>query len=292
MKMHSMGFADARLQEYIRRVNSYPRLDRERELELARRFRKGDRRAGDELARAHLRYSLALALRYRGYGLPVLELAAEGNIGLAVALARFDPERGFRFVTYASHWVRAHIVDYVMRSRSIVGGGSGGLRSNYFFSLRRERARLTAALGDREEVERRLAEERGVSRERLAVMLRQIDTQDISLDVADTARSRLVNGELAVTETQEDMLAHHERQARAESVVRTAVSMLDDRDRFIAERRLMASSEEQLSLAEVGRFFGVSRERARQLEARVKTRLRAHVAALSCAGDDDWPRAA
>lgn len=291
--MHNTGYADGRLQEYIRRVNSYPRLGRQRELELARRFRKGDRRAGDELARAHLRYSLALALRYRGYGLPVLELAAEGNIGLAVALTRFDPERGFRFVTYASHWVRAHIVDYIMRSRSIVGGGTGALRGRYFFSLRRQRARLTAVLGDREEVERQLAEERGLSQDKLAAMLRQIDTQDISLDVADAGRSRLVNGELAVSATQEEMLDDHERQALAETVVRAAVSMLDDRDRFIAERRLMAPSEEQLSLAEVGRCFGVSRERARQLEARVKTRLRAHITALSSGvGDDDWPCAA
>ena len=107
-----------------------PLLDADEERALARRFRDhGDRRAAQELSRAHLRTVTSLAVKYRGYGVPVAELIAEGNCGLVDALRKFDPERGVRFASYASHWVRASILSYVLRSWSIVSGASGFMRS-------------------------------------------------------------------------------------------------------------------------------------------------------------------
>lgn len=283
--------ARAVLDRYMSRVNSYPRLDRARELDLARRFREnGDRAAADELARSHLRYALAVALKYRGYGLPVLELVAEGNAGIAVALTRFDPDRGLRFVTYASYWIRACIIDYILRFKSIVGGGLGALRSRTFFTLRRERARLMSRLGDREEAERQLAERMNVSREQLAGMLHRLDSHDLSLDSVEMERAPALMP--ATTEGQDDLLDDRVRQSRVQAAVREAVSELDARDRFIAEHRLMAMPEDELSLAEVGRRLGVSRERARQLEARTKRRLRERITGICRDAGYDWIDAA
>ncbi len=273
---------EAALQQYIARANSYARLERPRELELARRFKQdGDRAAGDELARSHLRYSLAVALKYRGYGVPVLELIAEGNVGIAVALTRFDPERGLRFVTYASYWIRAYVIDYILRFRSIVGGGLGALRSRMFFRLRRERARIMGSVGDREEAERQLAERMKVSPERLSSMLHRLDHPDLSFDSVEMDRAPGLGDVLATAELQDELLADREQQSRTRATVQRAVAELDERERFIAEHRLMAAPEDELTLAEIGRRLGVSRERARQLEARLKRRLRERIAGLS-----------
>ncbi len=289
----STSSGEAQLRRYMARANSYPRPDRARELDLARRWKaSGDRAAADELARSHLRYALAVALKYRGYGLPVLELVAEGNAGIAVALTRFEPERGLRFVTYASYWIRAYIIDYVLRFRSIVGGGLGALRSRVFFNLRRERARIAGRIGDPEEVERLLAQHMKTSPENVAAMLQRLDNHDLSLDSVEIDRTPGLGHALSTTEAQDDLLDERQRESRVRETVQRAVSELDDRDRFIAEHRLMAAPEDELSLAEIGRRLGVSRERARQLETRVKQRLRARITGICKDAGRDWIAAA
>jgi RNA polymerase sigma-32 factor len=249
------------------------RLDRGEELELTRRFqRSGDPRAADLLARAQQRDVLALAWKYRHYGLPIEELVAEGNFGLVHALHRFEPERGVRFVTYAAHWIRACIIDHIIRSWSIVRGGGGALRSKVFFKLRRERRRTSALLGEGPLADARLAERLGLSPERLALMLQRVEQRDVVLDSthADGAHT-----ELASPVDQEQILAEKQRSLRLGAAAHVALAALDERERFIAERRCMADPEDALSLAEIGRYFGVSRERARQLEERAKRKLRA-----------------
>src|SRR6187402_2734452 len=137
---------------YMAEAKRAPRLEREQEMALALRWKhQGDRAAGDTLARANLRHVVAVAMKYRRYGVPVSELIAEGNFGVVHALGKFDPERGIRFVTYAAHWVRAYILDHVIKSWSMVGGGSGPLRSKMFFKLRRERAMVSNLLGEGDE---------------------------------------------------------------------------------------------------------------------------------------------
>ena len=141
---------DPGLAAYLDRVERYPLLDREAELHLARRWREaGDRRAGDELITANLRFVVRIALRYRGYGLRVADLVEEGNLGLLEALRRFEPERHLRFMTYAGYWARAYILAHVLKQRSLVGVGTGPLQSRLFFGLARERARLVAATRSR-----------------------------------------------------------------------------------------------------------------------------------------------
>jgi RNA polymerase sigma-32 factor len=253
-----------------------PALGREQELELARRVRDlGDQRAADTLVRAQLRGVMIMATKHRHYGVPVSELLAEGNCGLVTALQRFDPERGVRFATYAKHWIRAYILACAIRSSSLLGGTSGLLRSQMFFKLRRERARITSLFGEGDIAERELAERMNVSVERLRRMLGRLDSRSISLDApaqVDSAERSVE--QLAAAGDPEQFYFHHQRRHVANTAVAAALTDLDPRERFIAEQRLMAAPTEELSLAEIGKRMGISRERARQLEERTLLKLR------------------
>jgi RNA polymerase sigma-32 factor len=253
---------------------SRARLARADELELARRYRcSRDSRAADLLARAHQRDVLAMAWRFRRYGLPIDDLVAEGYLGVVHALQRFEPERGVRFVTYAAHWIRACIIDHIIRSWSVVQGGGGALRSKIFFKLRRERRRATALLGESTAADAALAERLAVTPERLSTMLERVERRDVTLEPSHGERP-----ELTSLGDQEALLSDKQISRRLAAAARAALDALDDRERFIAERRCMADAEDALSLAEIGRHFGVSRERARQLEERAKKKLRALLA--------------
>jgi RNA polymerase sigma-32 factor len=266
-------------------VHAAPTLTREAEQELLTAFYgHGDLKAKERLVLSHLRYVVAIALKYRRYGLPLSELIAEGNFGIVHALGKFEPARGNRFVTYAAYWIRAYILNYVIRSWSLVGVGSGALRSKVFFKLRRERAKLMSQLGDSEAVTAQLAERMGLPAERVEEMLRRLESRDLSLDARgreDSEQPPLL--ELLVTQDpdQEHHLIHSESQGQILRAVQTAVSALDRRERYIVEKRLMSNREDELSLAEIGRQLGVSRERARQLEARAKKKLRAELTSVA-----------
>jgi RNA polymerase sigma-32 factor len=252
-------------------------LDRETELKLALAWKhQRDEAAAARLVQAHLRYVVATAVKYRRYGVPLDELVAEGNFGLVHALSKFEPERGFRFVTYAAYWIRAYILNYIIRSWSLVGSGSGVLRSKMFFRLRRERVKLANLIGDRDAAEEALAEKLGTDREKLSNMLRRLEARDVSLDskVFDDGSSTLLDTLPSEWQTQDEHVYDSETRGELKTWVGSAMSKLDARERYIVEQRLMADPEERLSLAEIGRTLGVSRERARQLEARAKGKLK------------------
>jgi RNA polymerase sigma-32 factor len=275
---------DPHLRAYVAAARVVPALDREAEVELVRAWRRrGDRSAADRLVRAHLRHVVVLALKYRRYAVPLPELIAEGNFGLVHALRKFDERRGTRFVTYAVYWVRAYMLSYIIRSWSLVGVGSGALRSKMFFKLRRERVRVLSLVGEGERADELLAERMNLSREQLSGMLTRLEARDVSLDtrVFDDALTTLVDTLVAPDQAQDETVAQQRRQARLRATVRTAVGGLDERERYIVEKRLMAEGDDELSLAEIGRRLGVSRERARQLEARAKRKLRARITELS-----------
>ncbi|HET9931479.1 MAG TPA: sigma-70 family RNA polymerase sigma factor, partial [Polyangiaceae bacterium] len=271
------------LPTYVVRAQREPVLERVEELELARRFREhGDRAAAERLTRAHLRVVVSIAHKYRRYGIPLADLIAEGNFGLAQALNKFEPERGLRFVTYASYWIRAFVLDHVIRSWSMVGAGAGALRSRVFFRLRRERTRIANTLGTGEEADRVLAERLGLGVDTVRNMMQRLDSRDVSLERESSAgesQLRLLDT-LQSNDNQERDVLTREVEASVSSAVGRAVAELDARERYIAERRLMADPSEELSLAEIGRELGVSRERARQLETRTKTKLKLRIPAL------------
>jgi RNA polymerase sigma-32 factor len=279
------GDASPTLSHYIARVQGIQPLSREHEYELAVRVRDHDDRiAARQLVEANLRYVVAIALSYRRYGVRLADLVSEGNVGLMIALKKFDPDRGTRFVTYAAHWIRAYVLDHVIRAWSIVGVGAGPLRSKVFFRLRREKAKIMAATSDLIEANERLAERFGTTSEKIAILAHRLEARDVSLDTkvfedgAATVLDTLPSG----GPSQEEEYLGHERSSALHGWVRDAVEKLDPRERFIIEVRMMADGAEELSLAEIGRRLGVSRERARQLEARAKQKIKRHLE--TCAG--------
>ena len=274
---------DPSLTHYITAAHTYPELTREQEQALTNRWlSERDDGAREELVRAHLRYVVAIAFKYHRYGLPLSELVAEGNFGLVHALQKFDNSRGTRFVTYASYWIRAYILNHVIRSWSMVGG-SGALRSKMFFKIRRERVRIANLVGDGEQADALLAQALDMPQAKVTAMVRSLEARDVSLDApvfsdsATTLADTLVAGE----PNQEDGLVSSEVDGFARDAVNEALTGLDARERYIVEKRLMADSEDELSLADIGRTLGVSRERARQLEARAKKKLKTRITQLS-----------
>lgn len=271
---------DPALAEYISRVRNIPRLSREVEHELALAARAGDSDAGHKLIEANLRFVVAVALQYRRYGIPISELIAEGSLGLILAVRKFDPERGTRFVTYAGYWIRAYVLDLVVKSASMVGGGSGALRSKLYFRLRRERARVSNHEQDQTRVIETLAQQFSVDTERMSRMLRQIDARDVSLDMTAHTDSSMTMLDTLQDDgvSQEEELMASEQQHGLNDRLGSALGALDRRERYIVEQRIMGDDE--MSLAELGRRLGVSRERARQIEARAKRKLRKRLVGL------------
>jgi RNA polymerase sigma-32 factor len=197
--------ADPTLSAYINRVRAIPRLSREEEHDLAVKAGQGDSEAAHRLVEANLRYAVAAALQYRRYGIPLWELVEEGNLGIMLAVRKFDPERGVRFVTYAGYWIRAYVLDLVVRSKTMVGAGSGALRSKVFFRLRRERAQIAAREPDAERRLELLAERFGINVEKARNMLAQLDSHDLSLDA-----SVRPDGSMTILDTLRDDSANQE----------------------------------------------------------------------------------
>lgn len=282
---------DPALSRYLAMVHEAPVLAREEETALATAWcDHRDEAAASRLVRSHLRYVVACAFRYRRYRVPLAELIAEGNFGLVHALAKFEPDRGCRFVTYAAYWVRAYVLNYVIRCWSIVGGGAGPLRSKLFFRLRRERIRLANLVGEGELADELLGKNLGIPSAKVVKMMGRLELRDLSLDsqVYPDASRAWVDVLPAGQRDQEEALGDDQLREFTKSAVRAALAELDPRERYVAEVRLMAQGDEELSLAEIGRRLGVSRERARQLESRAKQKLRTAIRQISRRSGRDW----
>ena len=266
---------------YLTSIERYPKLDRVGELELAVAYHDGDKAAGDKLVSCNLRFVVKIAVGYCGYGFKLSDLVAEGNIGLLQAVRRFEPERGLRFMTYASYWVRAHVLSYILKHWSLVGVGTGPMQSKLFFRLQREKAKLMARTGSGENVTAQLAEKFQCSEDRIRRMEQRIDGRDLSLD-AKAYR----DGTVSILETlegkdasQEAALCRSEVSDLVRERVDEALTRFDQREQVIVRERLLGSQKRTLS--ELGQQLGLSRERVRQLEQRVKGKLRRSLADLA-----------
>ena len=258
---------------YIDRVRAIPKLSREDEYALAVRACAGDQDAMHKLVEANLRYVVAIALSYRRYSIKLADLIAEGNVGLVTAVKKFDPELGNRFVTYAGYWIRAFILEAVVRSNTMVSPGAGPFRSKIYFRLRRERAKVANLTQDPDERLRLLAGRFDTSPTKMAALLTRLDNKEASLDVpiADGSGTTFVDTLVSEAPLQDAVVDRSNRQSGIASKLKGALGVLDDRERLIVEERMLA--DESTSLAALGRKLGVSRERARQLEARAKKKL-------------------
>ena len=259
-------------------------LSREREHDLAQLWHQHrDAAARDQLVRSQLHNVMAVARKYRRCG-PVAmeELIAEGNFGLVKAIDKFDPERGTRLVTYAVHWIRVYISQYLVRARSVV---SAGLHSKVVAKVRRKRDEILRAQGEVANLHEQMATQLALSPARLSSLLERVDARDQSWDAAAEEAPGAVLGDHDATWCNpEESMLRAEAQARVFSTLRRLVAMLDDRERYIVERRVMAHREDQLSLTEIGRHFGFSRERARQLEAHAMNKIKIGLAQAQTSG--------
>lgn len=277
------GFAEA--------AKSAPYLERDEERSLAERWRRGrDAAALHRLAASHMRLVLAVASRYRRYGLALQDLVQEGNVGMLEAAARFDPAREVRFSTYASWWIRASIQDFILRNWSIVRGGTSSGQKALFFNLRRIRARLAQHHGGRDarQVFADVARALGVSQGEVEMMNARLSGPDLSLNApipgAD-GREESERGDFLVDAAPlpDEVAGESIDGARRQSALRSALTMLDARElRIIRERRL---KEDPATLDELGHALGVSKERVRQLETRAIAKLRAAMTRQDVAGE-------
>ncbi|MEM9189051.1 MAG: sigma-70 family RNA polymerase sigma factor [Myxococcota bacterium] len=278
--MRSSKF-DPTASAYIRWVRRCPKLSREEEHRLAVAALEGDAQAANRLAEANLRYVVAIAVRYRRHSVQLSELISEGNLGLVTAVQKFDPERGTRFVTYAGYWIRAFILDLIVRSTTMVGAGAGPFGTKVFFRLRRERARISNFVSDRDEKNRLLAARFGIPVEQMELFTHRIDHGDMSLDAPvyrDSTMTLLDTLTDPQDSDQETEAFNRQRDHAVRRQLEDALAALDERERFIVEQRYLVN--DAMSLAALGRMLGVSRERARQLEIRAKRKLKKQLRGL------------
>jgi RNA polymerase sigma-32 factor len=264
---------------FVKAAMDAPFLTREDEHALAVRWKNdGDEEALHRLAAAHMRLVIAIAARFRHYGLPMADLIQEGHVGLLEAGARFEPEREVRFSTYATWWIRASIQDYILRNWSIVRGGTSSAQKALFFNLRRLRARLSqaAAGDDTVDIHQGIADAIGVSREDVAVMDARLSGADMSLNAPLTEESGgstermdfLVDTQPLPDETVGESI-DSERRVRW---LRSALNVLSDRELNILKARRL--SDESATLESLGDSLGISKERVRQIESRALEKLK------------------
>jgi RNA polymerase sigma-32 factor len=253
----------------LRRVASdAPMLDYRTERDYARRVRAGDPEALAALLASHLRLVMSIAQRYTRHGVPLEDLIAEGNLGLVEAARRFDAEKGIRFSTYATWWIRAVIRRYTLANRRIVPAPSTRNGRRLISVLRETQRRLTAELGCVPSRER-VASELGVSPDEVAMVEGALGGRDVPLTPSEGGPSFELVAEVA---SPEEQAAERELYARKVASVGAALERLDRRERTIVEKRLL--EDEADTLADIGDSLGLSRERVRQLELRAKQKLR------------------
>ena len=260
---------------YLERVGRIPVLSREREQELAQRFRRDDDlEAARELVLAHLRFVVHIARGYVGYGLPLNDLVQEGNIGLMKSVKRFDPSMGVRLVSFAVHWIRAEIHEYVLRNWRLVKVATTKAQRKLFFNLRRMKKNLAWLSA---EETRAIAADLGVSPAEVSEMERRLSARDLSFDVGAESDEEDGYGPAAylpAIDADPAGQVETEQWARSSSEqLAAAMERLDDRSRSILQRRWM--SDDKATLHQLADEYGVSAERIRQIEAGAMTRLKA-----------------
>src|SRR4030081_4129033 len=275
------------LTHYLEEIRRFPMLERQEEYMLAKRWHEhGDRDAAHKLVTSHLRLVAKIAMGYRGYGLPISEVISEGNIGLMQAVKRFEPERGFRFATYAMWWIKAGIQEYILRSWSLVKMGTTANQKKVFFNLRKAQSKISILDDGDMRLDRVkiIARRIGVTETDVIYMNRRLGG-DASLNAAiredgDSGewQGRVGGGNPG----QETTLAASEEFDNRRKTLSSALTVLNKRERRIFEARRLA--DEPITLEDLAEEFGVSRERVRQIEvgafAKVQNAVKQRVAAM------------
>jgi len=262
------------LDAYLERVSRIAVLTREQEQELATRFRQdNDLEAARELVLAHLRFVVHIARGYSGYGLPVGDLIQEGNVGLMKAVKRFDPQLNVRLVSFAVHWIRAEIHEYVLRNWRLVKVATTKAQRKLFFNLRRLKKNLTWLTAEETDA---VARDLGVSSAEVTEMEKRLAARDMSFDpTPDADEDELYSPAAYLPAPDSDpaeAVEEDEWESDSSDRLRHALGRLDERSRDILQRRFL--NDERATLHELADKYGVSAERIRQIEANAIGKLR------------------
>ncbi|MDD3352200.1 RNA polymerase sigma factor RpoH [Zoogloea sp.] len=269
------------LDQYIQSVNRIPLLTEKEESDLAHSFREeGDLEAARKLVMSHLRLVVAIARGYLGYGLPHADLVQEGNVGLMKAVKRFDPERGVRLVSFAIHWIKAEIHEYIVRNWRLVKIATTKAQRKLFFNLRSMKTSNSTLQG--EDV-LAVAQQLGVKPEEVREMETRLSGGDVALESGpDDEEERFAPIAYLADPHAEpsEVIAQREYARLQDSGLHEALAALDERSRTIVQRRWLAEGD-AATLHELAAEYGVSAERIRQIEAKAMQKMRTQLAALT-----------
>jgi RNA polymerase sigma-32 factor len=254
---------------YLYEISKHSVLSKEEEREVAKRIRMHDKEAEQALVVANLRLVVKIALDYYSYHLNILDLIQEGNVGLLRAVQKFDPERGTRFSTYASFWIRAYILKYLMDSWSIVKIGTKDSQRKLFYGLNKEKEKLEKAGIDPST--RILAENLDVSPDDIEDMEKRLYNGDVSLEDPLYGGGEDVMDTIGTGEDIEETVAEKEKKEMLQNKLMEFKKLLNEKERFILKHRIMA--EEPITLREIGERFHTSRESIRQLQSKISRNL-------------------
>ena len=269
---------------YLREIQKYPILTHEEEIRLSTEWieNKTDS-AAHKLVNSHLRLVVKLAMKYRGYGLQLSELISEGNLGLIQSLDRFDPKKGFRLSTYAMWWIRASIQEYILHSWSLVKIGTTAAQKKLFFNLRSLKGKLKA-LDDGDlppEMVTEIADRLDVAENEVVDMNRRLAGHDHSLNNPYSLdnEEEWINGLPDDRDNHENTFIQNDELFKRKEILMLALKNLDERERrILTQRRLV---DDPLTLDQLSKSFGISRERVRQVEVRAFEKLRKVVKNIS-----------
>lgn len=278
-KMPVPASSEDGLRRYLHDISKIPMLEHKDEIALSKKWRdEGDVAAAHTLVTSHLRLVAKIAFKFKGYGLPMGDLIAEGNIGMMQAVKRFDPDKGFRLSTYAIWWIKAAIQEYILRSWSMVKIGSSAAQKRLFFNLRR----LKQKIGQQEGISERgmsdaqvgkIADILDVNAKDVVEMDQRMSGQDVFLNSAAYQEGEGEKIDMLPSEdaNQETELANREERQNKRALLQDAMKTLNDRERDIIMRRRLQDKAD--TLEDLSKDYNISRERVRQIEVRALEKL-------------------
>jgi len=262
------------LESYLIEINRFPLLTPEEEFQLAVRYRKfNDIKAAHRLITSHLRFVVKVAFEYRTYGVKLLDLIQEGNMALMTAVKKYDPDKGYRFISYAVWWIRAYIQNYIVKTWSLVKIGTTQAQKKLFYKIGKVRKALESN-GENEKKYELLAKNLDVSKEDIIEMEQRMSSRDLSLDAPFDEGQELTHLDLLREEApnQEEALAQQEAKKIREREVLNAMKRLNEKEAYVIKNRIMADAP--LTLQEIGDHLKLSRERVRQIESEALGKLK------------------
>ena len=271
--------------KYLREIQKFPLLTEEEEFEFGERFaRTGDKTAAKMLVQSHLRLVVKMARKFKNYGLPIIDLVSEGNLGLMQAVKKFDPHKGFRFATYAMWWIRAYMQDYILRSWSLVKIGTTAAQKKLFFNLHKIKKKLGASPD-----KALLPDHITHIANNLHVLPKEVVEMNSRLSQSDTSLNKLIGDEDNSSEmvdlmesddaSQEEIAIRNQEKSRQEAMFQKAFATLNEREQDILFKRQML--ENPLTLEELSQIYQVSRERIRQIEENAIRKIKKEIAKCS-----------